>query len=149
MAFNWSALTTEIQGVIQATWSDCVEVLTAAQANRRSYETIGRPFAIVMVSNAEEGDWGLANAAWEVRIDFHYIRTLDAAQTCYAAVQNKLEALKSALFAASYATSGATLLTVEIDFSSHHFANELFEAKNAPLVGGRLSANFVCGETAL
>lgn len=147
MAYSWAALVDDIEDIVNATWTDVTAILEVHQSERRSWETITLPFAVLVVGAADEGQWGVTNIAYECPIAVWYFSKYSEA--ALALVRTKLEALKSALIPAVYAASSATPLEVSIDFSTTNEANQIALTKNVPLIGGAVTIRYVCGETAV
>jgi hypothetical protein len=147
MAYNHSLLRKEIRDVVKATWPEITIILDVLQGERRAYSGVTIPFAVMARGRSESADWGIGNLAYERTIGILYVCAWDDSDI--DVVEQKLELLKSALFTASYAGSGATLLSEpELDVTPENPANGIILSKNLQIMGGTLTMRYVCGETA-
>jgi hypothetical protein len=147
MAYDHSKLRKEVRDVINATLPELSIILEVQQGDRRNFAGITVPFCVVVRSRAQSADWGIANLAYERQFDILLCYDWDDSEI--DAMEERLEVLKSALFAASYSGSQATLISEpEIDTSPENAANAIILNKNLQLTGGTLSLRYVCGESA-
>jgi hypothetical protein len=146
MAYPHNTLRREFDQVIHDTWTDALPIMDAEQARRRSLGGIPPPFAIVDRGRAEDADWGLANISFEREFQAMYCMGWDDADIDL--IEQKVEALKNAMLAATFSSSQATLLTVEEDCSAENPANLIALGQNFQLIGGTLFCRFAFGETA-
>lgn len=129
-------------------------IYSAQELARISWEVPeGYPYLVLHQGAAPVADWGIANDAFEPVLDIYLIvaETLEQGADPAAALNTisaSLEAIKNGLRDATFALSQATLLEFpEIDWGPLLDVNALLLAKNVPVIGGRLSARFTCGET--
>lgn len=157
MAFDWSLLTKDAMAAVASSVPTAVPngIYSAAELARISWEVPdGYPYVVVHQGAAPEGDWGITNDAFEPLLDFYVIVADTQAQGADPAaalntIPAHLEAIKNALRAASFASSQGTLLSFpEIDWGPLLDVNAILLGKNVPVLGGKLSARFTCGETA-
>jgi len=145
--YDHSALRREVRDVVNLAWPEVTIILDVLQGERRAYSGIALPFAVMARGKAESADWGIANLAYERSISILYVCAWDDSDI--DVVETRLELLKSALFAASYPLSGATLLSEpELDVTAENPANQIVLSKNLQIMGGTLTVRYVCGETA-
>lgn len=151
MAFDLNQMAADFKAVIAATWTDTAPGVSGGgvwemdQVEDTSFEFIAFPYGVVEFAPSTDVDGGLANDVQEMSVSFHYVteRSFDT-----ATLRTKLEALKSALFAASI--TGVNILHREaVDWSGRHPANMIFMAKKAPYRAGSLVMRINFGESAL
>lgn len=150
MAFDLQAMRNAFLEVMADTWQDTLPansgggVWTINQVARRSFEEIGGfPYGVLDLPVTQDADWGLANDAQEVDLAFHYVARETATEE---AIEDKLEALKTALFAASI-TGVTVLYRTALDTGANHPANAIFLAKKTPYMAGSVVMRIVFGET--
>jgi uncharacterized membrane-anchored protein len=147
MPYNHANLRHEIRDVINATLPELTIVLDAQQGQRRNYAGIELPCCVSVRGRSEAADWGIGNLAYERTFSLLLLYPWQDAEI--DAMEMRLEVLKSALFAASYSTSGATLLSEpEVDVTPENPASQIILGKNLQISGGTLTVRYVCGETA-
>lgn len=152
MAFDVKAMLDEVMVVVASAWTDTDPdndgggIWEINQVARRSFEEIGGfPYAVVELPPSSDADWGLANDAQEADLTIHYVAMEEAT---FETLWDKLEALKSALFAATF--TGMTVLhRASLDASGIHPANQIFLAKKVPYSAGSVVMRIVFGEAAL
>ena len=144
MAYPWSSFFSENRDVIKATWSGIEDngIFEYDQVARMVWEDLETPYAVMDIASMDAADWGIGNEAYEVTVAYHYIT-----RESMSVVRAKIEALKNALWAATFTTSQATLLETGQDWSGANPMNQIFLAKNIPFRGGILVGRFVLGET--
>lgn len=130
-------------------------IYSANSVHRISWEAIDAyPYLVLHQGVAPLGDWGITNDAFEPVLDVYLIvsETEEQEQDAAAAehlIPAGLEAIKNALRAATFTLSQATLIEFpEIDWGPLLDVNAILLGKNVPVLGGKLSARFTCGETA-
>ncbi len=147
MADVQSLLREEVEAVVYATWPEVTVILMGQQAQRRAYQGIPLPYAVMSLGATSEGDWGLVNVAQERWIDFHYLHPWqDQAEDV---IRARIRELRVALLAARFPLSQATLLELEEDTSPESTLNLVLISKPLEMLGGTLRARFTAGETAL
>jgi hypothetical protein len=147
MAYNHKALRETVRNTIYAVLPELSIILEAQQGERRNYAGIAVPFCVVLRGRAAPADWGIANLAYERPFLILLVYAWD--DNDVDLLEQKLELVKSALFVADYTASGATLLSdPEIDTTPENPANQIILSKNLQIMGGTLTLNYVCGESA-
>lgn len=150
MAFDIAGMIDEITEVIADTWTDTAPpaggIWEASQIEARSFEEIGGfPYAVVEIPETQDVDFGIVNSVQMGLLSIHYV-TMESATL--ATIWSKLEALKSAMFQATF--TGMTVLNVDgLDWSALHSSNEIFLAKKVPYRAGSLTMRIIFGESAL
>lgn len=140
------ALRTDVETVVNAAWPEVSVVFRGHQAERRAYQNVVLPFAVMTMNDGAEAEWGTSNIALERWIEFHYLKKWhDQAEDV---IRERIGSLKRALIKASYPLSSATLLEVADDTSPESPLNLALLAKNLELVGGTLRCRYVAGESA-
>jgi hypothetical protein len=157
MPYPWSTFVTDFTAVVAATLPETVAngIYAFEEIARISWEVPpAMPYLVWMLAGAPEGDWGLANDAFEPVVQFHYLLAETEAQgadplASRNVIRARLEALKNGLRAATFANSQAILLGFPmVDFSGLNAVNFILLGKNVPAGGGMLAARFTLGETA-
>jgi hypothetical protein len=144
MAYDHAKHRKEVDAVIHAAWPECVVIMDAHQAERRSLGGLTPPFCIVARGQGEDSDWGLSNICQERVFGILYCMGWDDADIDL--IEQKIELLKNAMLTASF--SNATLLQIEEDCSTENPANTIALGQNFQLAGGTLLCRFVVGESA-
>lgn len=152
MAYDVHAMLEAVAGTIAATWTDVVAngIYRITEIERLAFEDAaaeGFPFAVLELEPATSGEWGLANAAWESQLTTYFI-TREALTD--ELVWDRLEALKSAFFAADYSALGMSVL--DIARLSVHPSNpilDFFLMRSVPYTAGSVTMRILYGETAV
>ncbi len=152
MAFDIQAMRNAILKVMADTWTDTNPsnggggCWTLNQVARRSFEEIGGfPYGVMELPITQDADWGLVSDAQECDLSLHAVLMETATEEV---LEDKLEALKSAMFAASF-TGMTVLYRSALDTSASHPANAIFLAKKVPYTAGSVVMRIVFGESAL
>lgn len=157
MAVAWQSFYAELESNALAVWPEVKPVGKVGgglwelnEIERASQLRIAFPYAVYEVVSSDAGDWGLANSAYEVKVEFHYIDrepSGNAGVPGLRAIRDKLDLLRARLLHVGNFTT-ATVLDVDLlDWSGHNPALSIFYQKNISFVSGAVAATFVIGET--
>lgn len=147
--YDFDAFLLEANGVVKATWGEVVPngIWEMDRVIRQSWEARVFPFAVFEVPNLEPSDYGVTNETYFFEYVVHYVAK--EGPTAMSIIRQKLEALKSALWATTFTTSQATMLETSQDWGRFNELNVIWYERNINALAGSLRTRFTAGTTYL
>ena len=157
MAYNVQGTLNAVAATMATAWADVLPpsgggIFYVNQVMRQSFEQVtieaeggDFPVGVIWLRPGTSGEWGIVNAAMEADLSLYRVEqeSLDD-----QSVWDKLETLKSALFAASY--TGMTVIEqAQNNVDPTNDALAFFLNRDVPYTAGSITMRIVYGESAL